>query len=256
MRSAKAEISRRERIGWLAGQDYAHRGLHGPGVPENSMAALAAAIAAGLGIGCDVRVSACGQAMVFHDRTLSRLAGRGEALSSLDREALSRCRLLGTGEAIPSLADLLDLVAGTTPVLIELKSERDSLTRQLCEAVARDMASRPGPAAIMSFDPRVPRWFSRYAPDISRGLVVTEQGRRGVTGLAAREAAALAARPDFLAYDIRDLPSPFAMRRRSKGVPVLTWTVLSQRLLARAREHADAAILEGEGYAVRKAAQA
>ena len=111
--------------------------------------------------------------------------------------------------------------------------------------MADDLAAWPGaPVAIMSFDPRVPAWFARHRPDIARGLVVTQQGRRSLRGMIERHLALSLAHPDFLACDIRDLPSPFSRRARRRGLPVLTWTVRSEADRASAAAHADQIIFE------------
>jgi glycerophosphoryl diester phosphodiesterase len=99
----------------------------------------------------------------------------------------------------------------------------------------------------MSFDPRVGYWFARHAPHVPRGLVVTEENARTLWGSLKRHLALWQARPDFLAYDVRDLPSRFAAAQRARGLPVATWTVRTPDLLARARTHADAPIAEGAG---------
>jgi hypothetical protein len=95
----------------------------------------------------------------------------------------------------------------------------------------------------MSFNPEVGAWFARHAPGRLRGLVVTEQGK-GLRGVAERPLALWRSRADFLAYDIRDLPSRFADAQRAKGMPVLTWTVRSLADRARAAEHASQIIYE------------
>src|SRR5690606_13589867 len=99
----------------------AHRGLHGPGMPENSMAAFRAAIAAGYGIECDIQRTADGTALVFHDDDLPRLTGAEGPVGAKGMDDLSQLRLLGTSEPIPTLADLLAEVAGRVPLLIEIK---------------------------------------------------------------------------------------------------------------------------------------
>jgi hypothetical protein len=96
----------------------------------------------------------------------------------------------------------------------------------------------------MSFNPEVGRWFGRHAPRIARGLVVTESGKKGPRGRLERHLALWRSKPDFLAYDIRDLPSRFAARQRRRGIPVLTWTVRSEAERARAAVHADQIIYE------------
>lgn len=228
---------------WLVSRPYAHRGLHRGAIIENSRAAFGAAIDAGFGIECDVRVSADGVAFVFHDATLDRLTGLAGQFETLSAETLEAIRLTGTDETIPRLDAMLSQVSATVPLLIELKAPDCSLVR-LCAAVSRSLATYRGPAAVMSFNPQVGAWFARNAADVVRGLVVTEHNRRGCKGAISRRIALWRSRPDFLAYDVRDLPSCFASRHRSQRLPVLTWTVRDSSTLAAATAHADQIIHE------------
>ncbi|WP_066560483.1 glycerophosphodiester phosphodiesterase family protein [Croceicoccus bisphenolivorans] len=231
---------------WLGEWTYAHRGLHGPDVCENSPAAFAGAIAAGLGIECDVQASGDGKAMVFHDWTLDRLTGETGALRDRTADELAAIPLQ-SGGCIPSLEDLLVLVAGKVPLLIEVKSKRGMDWHPLCRSVARAVAPYRGAAAVMSFDPRIVRWFSRTLPGRPRGLVTGRgEGRHIAFGIE-RAVSIAHARPTFIACDIRDLPDPALARYRANGLPLLTWTVRSRELMARAMHHADAAIAEGAG---------
>jgi glycerophosphoryl diester phosphodiesterase len=222
-----------EKIGWIGGQAYAHRGLHGPGVAENSPAAFAAAIERGMGIELDVQRSGDGQAMVFHDWDLDRLTGA--------------TGLTGGEDRIPTLRQVLDQIGGKVPLLIEVKSRRDMRVPSICLAVLRVLEGYQGPHAVMSFDPRVPKWFNRYAPLTIRGLVITEENDHTLLSRLRRRLSLWVASPHFLAYDVRDLPSRFATAQRRRGLPVVTWTVRSTELLDRARLHADAPIAEGAG---------
>lgn len=239
----------RARAAWLGSGTFAHRGLHSESVAENSPTAFHGAIAAGLGIECDVRLSADGTAIVFHDSTLDRLTGSSGRIAAMTTARITATRLRPGGDAIPALRDLLELVAGRVPLLIELKSDRGGAIASLCRAVRNDLAGYRGPVGVMSFDPRVGAWFARHAPAILRGLVVTEEGGRTVWGLLRRHFALWTARTQFLAYDVRDLPSSFASAQRTRGLPLLTWTVASPQLADIAREYADASIAEGRGLA-------
>lgn len=237
------------RAGWIGAHEYAHRGLHGPGVPENSPAAFAAAIARGLGIECDIQRSGDGQAMVFHDWELDRLTGESGPVDRRTAAQLGGIALTGGADTIPSLRQLLDQIAGQVPVLIEVKSRSGYHVSASCGAVRRVLEGYLGPHAVMSFDPRVSRWFADHSPATIRGLVMTEEHDRGLKGRLRRHLALWHARPDFLAYDIRDLPSAFAAAQRARGLPVASWTVRSPELRTRAAEHADAPIAEGAGIA-------
>lgn len=240
-----------DKVNWLGGVTYAHRGLHGPGVPENSLSAFRAAIELGMGIECDVQRSADGQAMVFHDFALDRLTAEQGAVGQRNAEELARVELSGSRDRIPTLRRMLDEVGGRVPILIEIKSKRGSFKHAgaLCQAVRRTLEGYPGPHAIMSFDPRVVRWFADRSPLTVRGLVMTEENDKALPGRIRRRLFLWKARPDFLAYDIRDLPSRFAASQRRRGLPVLTWTVRSAEHRVRAAEHADAPIAEGAGVA-------
>ena len=235
------------RVDWIAGATYAHRGLHGGGLIENSPGAFAAAIARGLAIECDVQRSRDGQAMVFHDWELDRLTTETGPVKARDSGELARIALSGSGDTIPTLPQLLAQIAGQVPLLIEIKSKREVRFAPLCLAVRRALEGYRGSAAVMSFDPRVVRWFRLNAPHLVRGLVVTEEGHRTLSGRYRRHLSLWRAQPEFLAYDVRDLPSRFAAAQRKRGLPLLTWTVRSAELAERARVHADAAIAEGPG---------
>lgn len=236
----------RGRAGWLRGLEIAHRGLHGGGTPENSPAAFVAAIAAGLAIECDVQLTADDEAVVFHDFALDRLVGRPGAVVERTAAQLATLRLTGTDQAIPSLASMLALVASRAPLLIELKSRRHWPVARLCAAVERALAGYPGQVAVMSFDPRVPRWFARHAPTRARGLVLSEVPPRWLRRLRLRWAVGLAT-PDFLAVDVHGLPGGIAAAARRRGLPVATWTVRTATDRALALTYADAVIGEGEG---------
>ncbi|HEX4738541.1 MAG TPA: glycerophosphodiester phosphodiesterase family protein [Allosphingosinicella sp.] len=236
-RSRRAELER------LGAQPFAHRGLHGPGRPENSRAAFRAAIEAGSGMELDVQASRDGAAIVFHDYDLDRLTATQGRVADLDAHALTALRLCGISETIPLLADVLDLIGGRAPLLIEVKSPNRHVV-PLCRAVAAALGDYPGPVGVMSFNPEVGAWFARHTPERLRGLVVTESGKKNVRGRVERRLSFWRAQADFLAYDIRDLPSAFAAGKRAAGVPVYTWTVRTAADRARAAAEADQIIYE------------
>lgn len=204
-----------------------------------------------MGIECDVQRSRDGQAIVFHDFELERLTGEAGPIAERSAEDLARIKLNGSHDCIPTLRRMLDEVAGHVPILIEIKSKSGSFGRTgaLCQAVRRVLEGYTGPHAVMSFDPRVVRWFADRSPLTVRGLVMTEEDDKALPGMIRRHLFLWKARPDFLAYDIRDLPSRFAAAQRKRGLPVLTWTVRSAEYRERAAEHADAPIAEGAGVA-------
>lgn len=236
-----------ERTGWLGAWTYAHRGLHGGGRVENSRAAFRAAIDAGVGIECDIQRSADDVPMVFHDWDFVRLMGRPENTASLTAAEWRKLSYLEGEEAPIALADLVELVAGTVPLLIEIKSRRSYDVERSCEQVAEMLCGYEGLHAVMSFDPRVPRWFRKHSPATVQGLVMREDELGYTQRQWQRRAALWSARPEFLAYHVKALPNPMVSASRDAGLPIVTWTVASPEALATARRHADAPVAEGAG---------
>ncbi|URD60131.1 glycerophosphodiester phosphodiesterase [Sphingomonas sp. KRR8] len=218
---------------------FAHRGLHGSGVPENSLAAFRAALAIGAGIECDVRATVDGVPHVFHDERLDRLIGDARCLRHLHSDEARGLKLLGSGEHVPSLRELLALIAGRVPLLIEVK--REIGLERLCTAVAEELADYRGPVAVMSFDPRVPRWFATNAPSIRRGLIIDSRLKPWWRELFLRTAHA-----QFYAVDCRAIDQRWVARMRARR-PVYSWTVRSAQDRVKVAKHADAPIWEGDG---------
>ena len=233
----------RDRIAFIGGQPYAHRGLHGNEVLENSPAAFEAAISQGHGIELDVQAAEDGTAFVFHDYELDRLTENTGWLSNMRASDLDQIELKNGHGKIPRLRETLAQVAGRVPILIEIKS-KDRRVGPLCLSVRRALEGYRGKAAVMSFNPLVSAWFRKNAEHIVQGLVVTEENAKGLKGRYARHQFLWAAKPEFLAYDIRDLPSSFATSNRRRGLPVVTWTVRTAEQEKIASIHADEPIYE------------
>jgi len=235
------------RTDWFGRWTYAHRGLHGEGRVENSRGAFRAAIEAGFGIECDIQRSADDVPMVFHDWDFARLIGRPDKAAALTAPEWRKLSYLESEEPPIALSDLLEMVGGAVPLLIEIKSRRAYNVERSCEAVARALSDYGGLHAVMSFDPRVSRWFRKHSPATVQGLVMRED-EIGYTQKAWQRRAALwAARPEFLAYHVEALPNAMVARLRNSGLPILTWTVNSPQALQTARLHADAPVAEGAG---------
>ena len=227
------------------GPDYAHRGLHDSLIPENSLASFEAAVAGGHGVECDVRRSRDGVAMVFHDATLHRLCASGLNTEASEAALLSSHRLLGTDETIPTLRQLLDLVAGRVPILIELKSPhrgaRLGSMAPLCLAVAADLDGYGGPVGVMSFSPAVGRWFARHRPDVARGIVVGAQESR-----LQRRFKRAVSRAQFAAIGVEAAGTRWAARW-ARQIPLGCWTVRDEVQRKRVTEAGFVPIFEGDG---------
>ena len=219
---------------------FAHRGLHGPGVPENSLAACRAAVDAAAGIECDVRLSSDNKVVVFHDHDLRRMCASALAVEATRAEVLAGQKLYDSAEHIPLLSELLEVVAGRVPLLIELKCRARNDAR-LSEAVATALADYAGPVGVMSFEPAVGKWLARHAPDIRRGLVISRNASAIDRWRCIRASSA-----QFLAIDCGVVARPWVARQR-KAKWVYSWTIRSSADCETAEIHADAPIWEGDG---------
>ncbi len=236
---------------WLTGGAFAHRGLHDGNrlVAENSLPAFMAARDAGYGIELDVRLSRDGVVMVFHDERLDRMTAERGAVDQCTAAELGSIELIAGGGPIATLSQVLELLDGTAPLLIEVKQPARDV-EPLAAATAGCLEGYEGAAAVMSFNPLVSEWLRRNAPEVVRGMVTTNLDERGedIAGWAPADLRQALAEnlgdPCFYAHDIRYLPDDTCARARAKGVPLLTWTVRTQAERERAAHHADAIIFE------------
>ncbi len=228
----------------LRGWYYAHRGLHSDGVPENSMAAFVAAKNAGYGLELDVHLMADGNLAVIHDSSLRRTACADIIVEDMSAEQLCGYRLESTDESIPLLLQVLDLVAGAVPLIIELKTYNGNYA-QLCQATCDLLDSYGGPFCIESFDPRCIAWLRKHRRDIIRGQL-TENFFRSKSNLSwvakfamRHQLLNVITRPDFVAYRFADRKtiSNFFCRK--------VWGMLGVGWTIRKKEDFDTAVSEG-----------
>ena len=219
----------------LRGWAYAHRGLHGNGVPENSMAAFQAALEAGYGIELDVHLMKDGNLAVIHDASLKRTAGVELQIEDLTMEDLPSYPLEGTQQIIPTFRQVLDLYDGKAPLIIELKAERGNHAA-LCDAVCKTMDTYQGAFCIESFDPRCVLWLRKNRPDIIRGQLTKNFLRDKKSKLPwilkfvlTHQLINIATLPDFIAYGFDDRKTLSVwLCRKLWGVQGVTWTLTSQ----------------------------
>ncbi|UOA28559.1 glycerophosphodiester phosphodiesterase family protein [Pseudosulfitobacter sp. DSM 107133] len=224
----------------------AHRALHdvADGRPENSRAAIRAAIAHGYGIEIDLQLSADGHAMVFHDYALDRLAEGSGAVRMCDSATLGRTVLRGSNEGIPQLAEVLEIVAGRVPLLVEFKDQDGAMGPHvglLQDVAARSLRDYAGPLAVMSFNPHAVARLAEVLPDVPRGLT-TSAYRAEDWPLSAEVCDRLREIPDydrvgacFISHEAEDLGRARVAALKAAGAAVLCWTVCSPEAEAEAR---------------------
>ena len=235
----------------------AHRGLHdaSDGRPENSVVAFRAAIAAGYAIELDVQMSLDGTAMVFHDYHLSRLTSQNGPVAQRPASDLSRIQLSGSRDTITDLEQVLGLIAGQVPLLVEIKDQDGNMGQNvgaLEAAVAQALRSYRGPVAVMSFNPYSVCAFGKIRSDIPLGLVTDRFEPEYWPILSAERREHLAQILDlgtsgagFISHNQAQLEDLPVSALKAQEVPVLCWTVRSRDEEHRARRIADNVTFEG-----------
>ena len=254
---------------WLSTVPIAHRGLHdaASGIPENSLSAFAAAVAEGYAIELDLRLSRDGAAVVFHDETLGRMTRATGAVHDRTVEELNKINLVGSGETIPTLAQVLTQVNARVPLLIEIKAPTRYVGK-LEATVAEGLRDYRGSCAVQSFNPLCIGWFRQHAPEICRGLLSADFSDKPIMNTAkfapkfmpaAAERFALRhllsapfVHPHFIGYDVDALPALAPWITKHLGLPLLAWTVRSERQREIGAAHADNVIFEGYRPALRR----
>lgn len=157
---------------------YAHRGLHDSqsNIPENSMAAFLKAVENGYGIELDVQLTKDGIPVIFHDEKTGRLlrdekgAVVNKVLTELTLEELERYHLLASEEKVPLFEDVLKLVDGKVPLIVELKVANSSTdTNGLCSKADLLLQKYHGLYYVESFHPACVNWYHKNRPEIIRG---------------------------------------------------------------------------------------
>ena len=223
---------------WIVEQPIAHRGFFNyTDAPENTIAAFKRAIEMHYAIELDVQIIADGTPVVFHDSELSRLTHKDGYVSNLKQEDLKNYKIGKSEQTIPTLKEVLEAVNGKSPILLEVKN--NSLKPQDdCQKIYEVIKDYNGEIAIQSFNPYALEWFANNAPQYKRGLlsslwrkknkdVEPDTPKSFLTRIATSHLWLFKrAKPDFLNYEIRDLPNRFA--RKHKNIPLLCWVAYNQ----------------------------
>ncbi len=240
----------------------AHRALHdrAQGRIENSPSAIRAAIAAGYAVEIDVQLSSDGQAIVFHDDELARLTGQPGWIRDHSAADLGTFTLTDSTDTIPTLPQVLAIIAGRVPLLIEIKDQTMAMAQtdgRLEQATALALESYTGDVAVMSFNPHSMAHMARLAPYIPRGLTTSAYDYADWHPLDPATCDMLRAIPDydrtqssFISHQGNDLARPRVAALKAQGAAVLCWTIRGPDQEARARQIAHNITFEGYAAAI------
>jgi len=230
----------------------AHRGLYDnhEDYPENTIAAFERAAQAGYGIELDVHLTSDDRLVVFHDADLQRACDFDLAISDVTFDELSNHRVFGSSQTIPLFTDVLALIGGKVPLIVEIKTGRDIAS--ICSKTDAILSAYNGAYCIESFDPRILMWYRKNHPDVIRGQLSDVFGPGEGSGndkldwVLTNLLLIPLTWPDFIAYNWQHA-AKFALHfwHRLLHCPLVAWTLESQDQLDKARHSFDVYIFEG-----------
>lgn len=230
------------------GVHYAHRGLfdNKTNAPENSLNAIRKAVKEGYGIEFDVQLSKDDIPVVFHDASLKRVCGVEGNVWEYTLEELQRMKLADSDQTIPTFEDVLKVVDGKVPLIIEYKMDR--VDTKVCELGNKILEHYKGTYCIESFHPYAVKWYKENCPDVVRGQLSEDYAKRGKKDFVLRIMTYLLTnfltRPDFIAYCHEDAENVSRRICRKLGALSVTWTVRSQEQYEKAKPHFDLFIFD------------
>jgi len=236
-------------ISKLKDRHYAHRGLHDnrTSAPENSLKAFELAVEAGYGIEMDVQLSKDNIPVVFHDKTLKRMCGKEGYVWDYTLEELKKLTLKESQEKIPTFEEVLKLIDGKVPLIIEYKM--DNPTVKVCELGNQLLSSYKGVYCIESFHPKAVRWYRKNRPDIVRGQLSMDFSKDEKYNafyfvVMTYMLSNFITRPDFIAYNYKD--EHILSRRLCKklGGLAVAYTIKSQEAYEKVKDKFDLFIFD------------
>ena len=245
------QIGRRKRYKAFQGLHFAHRGLWSirKGIPENSLPAFQAAADKGYAIELDVHLTADGKAVVFHDDGLQRMCESKSMIWDISYEDLQKLYLKNSKEKVPLFSDVLQVVKGRVPLLVELKANGTST--KVCEVASHLLDNYPGLYCIESFSPFILRWYKKNRPQIIRGQLSCHfQPSVAYPWIAKKMSEHLFVnffgRPDFIAYEYHHGMHLWNILLLKKlfQTPIFAWTIHSQTAEKNSKKVFDSIIFD------------
>lgn len=235
-------------VDFLKNRIIAHRGYHdiSKNIPENSIASYKRAIEYGYAIEIDLHLLKDGNIVSMHDDYPERMTGNSKKIVDCTYDEIKDLKLLGTEEHIPLLKEILDLVNGRVPLLIEYKY--DNKVGLLEEKSMELLKNYKGEYAIQSFNPKSVKWFKDNYKDIPRGQLASSFANEKmcfIKKLILKNVLLFSYnKPDFVSYAIKDLPNSRIEKLRKKGICIFGWTIRDKEAFDFAKKYCDSSVCE------------
>lgn len=229
---------------WITKIPISHRGLHkGVDTPENSILSFKKAIEKKYAIELDVIITKDKKIVVFHDEDLLRLCSSNKYISNEKYDSLKNFNLYKTSEKIPLFSEVLTLVAGQVPLLIEIKNHGE--IGEFEEILAKQLDSYKGDFAICSFNEEVVFWFKQNRPSFLRALTFGDIKKFPIKFYEVVFIYRLfRTKPTFVSLDYKLLDTLIPTICKLFRKPLIIWTINSQKKLLKAKLKADNIIFE------------
>ncbi len=224
----------------------AHRGLFNTTSPENSLNAFERAIKKSMPIELDIVVTADGVPMVIHDNNLKRLTGFEKRITNLKLAEIEHLKIKEHAK-IPTLSQVLALINGQVPLVIEVKS--DSANKPNHRAIMNVLSGYQGDFIIQSFSPFFMFWIRLFYPKLIRGQLLDKSENFNQFLFNFRlNLINLFIKPDYLACHKSLAQKIHLKKARQKGLKVIGWTFKVKDLeLANKPQELDNIIVELKG---------
>src|SRR5690554_1390491 len=235
-----------KKTNFLTSYKFAHRGLHNNIIPENSFKSFINAIENGYAIELDIRVTKDNKWVVFHDKSLKRMAKEDINLSDLDYDDLKHHLLGNSLETIPLFENVLNLVNGKTPLLIEIKPIKNK--KKHLKTLVNLLDSYKGDFAIFSFSPFIINWFKKNRPNYIRGQISSFFEDNKLPNFLKYFYKSMFfnrfTKPEFISYNIENIPNKYINKARSKGIILFGYTARSIEEYQKALKYLDNVVFE------------
>ncbi len=227
----------------------AHRGLYNKeDIPENSMRAFENAMDKGYAIELDVNMTKDGHLVVFHDNSLKRMTGMKMDVTMLELSEIKKLKLLGTDNKIPTMEDVLLLVSGKVPLMIEIKS--NNKPKETTDKLMSLLEKYEGEYVIESFNPRIINYLRKYYPNVIRGQLAAKNIRevksKFMSFLLGKMIFNAITKPHFISYLYTDMTDSMYKKYKKKNIDVAVWTLREKDAYIKVKDKADMFIFEKE----------
>lgn len=209
-------------LSFLKNNLIAHRGLHSNEIPENSLKAFELAIKNNYIIELDIHLLKDNNIVVFHDDNLKRMCSIDKKIKDCTYEELKKYNLKNTKYKIPLFSDVLKLIDGKVPLIVEFKY--DLKAGKLEKEAVKLLDNYQGLFCVKSFNPMSVNWFKKHRNNYIRGLLVDDKWGTISEIISSSMILKGLCKPDFLSCKYV-LSNNKKVIKYSKKNPVLCWTI-------------------------------